>query len=237
MIHFLTFGGPTIEYHNCVDRLCNECNDFACFDKITGKTERDLQKDTFFWNQHGDFIHKNSKGYGYWIWKSYILLKYVQEEMKEDDILLYMDAGCTLNKKGKLRFLEYIHLLETSKEYGILSFQMNHLLEINYTKKELFTYFNTLKHDIFSGQCMATVIMIQKNKHSLFILNEWYRISSIYKLLQDTDLSLIHRHDQSILSLLVKKHGSIKIPDETFFYPFWNKDGENYPFWATRIRK
>ena len=35
MIHFLTFGGPTIEYHNCVNRLCNECSDFACFDKIT----------------------------------------------------------------------------------------------------------------------------------------------------------------------------------------------------------
>ena len=89
-----------------------------------------------------------------------------------------------LIKKEKLRFLEYIYLLETSKEYGILSFQMNHLLEINYTKKELFTYFNTSKHDILSGQCMATIIMIQKKKHSLFILNEWYRMSSIYELLQ-----------------------------------------------------
>ena len=97
MIHFLIFGGPTIEYHNCVDRLCNEC-------KITGKTEIDLKKDTLFWNQHGDFINKNSKGYGYWIWKSYIIFKYVQEEMNEDDILLYMDAGCTFNKKGKTSF-------------------------------------------------------------------------------------------------------------------------------------
>ena len=94
---------------------------------------------------------------------------------------------------------------------------------------------------------------VEKNKHSLFVINEWYRISSLYFLLKDDDIDTIttntttttinnnnnvsHRHDQSILSLLVKKYGSIKIPDETFFYPFWEKTGLRYPFWATRKRK
>lgn len=240
MIHFITFGGPSVEYHHCVDRLCNEGLLFACFDRITGKTEKDLKEDKIFWNQHGKFIHENKKGYGYWIWKSYILMKYLQEEMNQDDILLYMDAGCTLNNNGKLRFLEYVDLLEkSSKEYGILSFQMNHLLEIHYTKKQVFTYFNTNKDDMLSGQCIATVIMMKKNNHSLFIMKEWYRISSIYELLNDHDnnTDTNHRHDQSIFSLLVKKYGSLKIPDETFFYPIWEKDGIKYPFWATRIRR
>ena len=247
MIYFLTFGAPSKQYHHCVERLCNEAINLCCFDKITGMNEINLQKDTIFWNQHGNFINDHKKGFGYWIWKSYIIMKYLQEEMKEDDILLYMDAGCSFNKNGKLRFLEYIHLLETSQEYGIISFQMNHLSEINYTKKELFTYLQTSTKDILSGQCMATVIMIKKNKHSLFIINEWYRISSIYNLLIDNDNNNnnnnnnnndeIHRHDQSILSLLVKKYGSIKIADETYFHPFWEKNGSLYPFWATRIRK
>ena len=33
-------------------------------------------------------------------------MKYLQEEMIDSDILDYMDAGCTLNDKGKIRFLE-----------------------------------------------------------------------------------------------------------------------------------
>ena len=236
MIFFLTFGAPSIQYNHSVNRLCNEAIQLSCFDKITGMTDIDLKNDVFFWNQHASFILENKKGFGYWIWKSYIIMKYLQEEMTESDILVYMDAGCSLNDKGKIRFLEYIHLLENSQEYGILSFQMNHLSEINYTKRNLFNYLKISTNDMLSGQCMATVIMIKKNKHSLFVINEWYRISSIYKLLRDDNNNEIHRHDQSILSLLVKKYGSIKIADETFFYPSWGKTGSFYPFWATRIR-
>ena len=235
MIYFLTFGAPSIQYNHCVQRLCNEAIKLSCFDKITGMTEIDLKNDKKFWDKHERFILENKKGFGYWIWKSYIIMKYLQEKMIDNDILLYMDAGCTLNDKGKIRFLEYIHKLETSQEYGILSFQMNHLLEINYTKRNLFDYLKISTNDMLSGQCMATVIMIKKNKHSLFVINEWYRVSSIYKLLID-DNNEVHRHDQSIFSLLVKKYGSIKIADETFFYPFWDKTGSFYPFWATRIR-
>ena len=120
---------------------------------------------------------------------------------------------------------------------------MNHLSEIHYTKQILFDYLSTSNNDQLSGQCMATIIMLKKNKHSVFIINEWYRISSLYYLLNDehndnnNNNNVKHRHDQSILSLLVKKYGSIKIEDETFFYPLWEKTGIKYPFWATRKRK
>ena len=44
-----------------------------------------------------------------------------------------------------------------------------------------------------------------------------------------------NRHDQSILSLVRKKYGSIVIEkDETYFKPFGNKESLQYPFWATR---
>ena len=158
MIYFLTFGSSA-EYNNC---LCNESIGFGCFDEIKGMTEIDLKKDFSFWNIHQEFIKNHKKGYCYWIWKSYIILKYLQDEMKDDDILLYMDAGSTFNNQGKFRFIEYIHLLESSPEYGILSFQMNHLLEINYTKQILFDYLSTSKQDQLSGQCMATIIMLKK---------------------------------------------------------------------------
>jgi hypothetical protein len=87
---------------------------------------------------------------------------------------------------------------------------------------------------------MATVVVLKKNNHSVHVVNEWFRIASIPSMINDTtqkenDLYIAHRHDQSILSLLVKKYGSIKIPDETYFAPDWSR-GINYPFWAVRER-
>ena len=45
-----------------------------------------------------------------------------------------------------------------------------------------------------------------------------------------------HRHDASILSCLSKTRKIEALPDETFYYPRWNRDGDEYPFWATRKR-
>ena len=39
-----------------------------------------------------------------------------------------------------------------------------------------------------------------------------------------------HRHDQSILSEIVCKYGSLKLLDETYFVPNWETHGINYPF-------
>jgi len=45
-----------------------------------------------------------------------------------------------------------------------------------------------------------------------------------------------NRHDQSILSVVRKIHGSIVLGDETWFVPFGNNESLKYPFWATRKR-
>ena len=45
-----------------------------------------------------------------------------------------------------------------------------------------------------------------------------------------------NRHDQSVLSIIVNKYGSIKIVDETYFHPTWDITGKEYPFWAKRIK-
>ena len=35
---FITFGGPTNEYHNAVARVCREANEIGAFDHIIGYT-------------------------------------------------------------------------------------------------------------------------------------------------------------------------------------------------------
>jgi hypothetical protein len=66
-------------------------------------------------------------------------------------------------------------------------------------------------------------------------------MSNIYNLIDYHSISIDesinfkqNRGDQSILSVLVNTYGSIKLKDETYFENSWDKDGKNYPFWATR---
>ena len=52
---FITFGGPTYNYHNAVARICSEANEIGAFDNITGYTEKDLVNDASFWNKTQGF--------------------------------------------------------------------------------------------------------------------------------------------------------------------------------------
>ena len=159
--------------------------------------------------------------------------------MNENDYLIYCDAGCTINSVGgEIRFYEYINMLKESK-FGIISFKDGNG-EKMYTIKQIFDYFSLEENSeiVNTGQLAATVLIMKKNKHLqniLKICNELldnnnllitdnYNNKEQYKLFKD------NRHDQSILSIVRKIHGSIEITNET--YPFKN----NFPFWATRKR-
>jgi hypothetical protein len=239
---FLTFGGPTPEYHNRVLKIKNQANCLNYFDEMIGLTDIDLKnKHPIFWENNAEFMMSNRRGYGFWSWKPYVILSTLQES-DVNDIIVYMDAGCTINPNGIERLNEYIKILNSQSKFDIISFQMCALPEIKYTKRDLMTYLEVPMEDMKSGQCMATVIIMRKGEHSLFIVNKWNELASIRELINDKHnseehkLFIDHRHDQSIYSLLVKKYGSIKIPDETYFEPHWLANGKKYPFWATRIR-
>lgn len=125
-------------------------------------------------------------------------------------------------------------MLNTS-DHGIISFQLE-FLEPLYTKNKVFETLDFKKNVL---QCMATVIILKKNTHSTAIIDEWYTHCENYELINDLhdkeDTRFIdHRHDQSILSVIVNKRGSLKLNDETYFSN-WN-DGLNYPFLAKRLR-
>jgi len=233
-IFFLSFGGPTQSFHNAVHRICKEAEQFKVFDVITAITDIDLKNDPEFWDKHGKFIEGNARGYGYWLWKSYIVKKQLAL-MQDGDILVYADAGCTLHVSGKPRLLEY---LELAKQHGIVGFITNHI-EYKYTKMDLIHHLNALK-DTNSGMIIATSFIIQKRSDSIDLVNQWYSLSSIYHLIDDSPSMITnhamfneHRHDQSIWSLLCKQYKCHTLPDETWFFAE-GKNGDEYPIWASR---
>lgn len=186
-----------------------------------------------------------TRGGGWWTWKPQIIYQKLNE-INDNDILIYIDAGCSLNVNAEKRFKEYIELINNSK-YGILSFITTQPL-LKWTNSATFDYHNIdYKSEIaLSNIIMATVIIIKKNTHSLDIIQKWRKVvfddpnlfTNYYNKMNKTSGFKDHRHDQSNFSILCKKYGSIVLDDETFF----SKEGggfklpiaQKYPFWATR---
>lgn len=207
MIYFITFGSHD-NYIEASKRLINQAKKINIFDTIKLYTVDDLKQDNF-WKLHHEFITNNSRGFGYWIWKPYLIKKTI-DQMKNNDILLYLDSGCEIDIHEKEYLLECIDIVKRDYIVGTLgltnveeSCKMDLLLKLdmNYDK-----YLKTRMH-----QAGANLILVCDKTQKL--INEWFDLSSDYHLINDlpsinTNVKEFkeHRHDQSIYCLLTKKY-------------------------------
>lgn len=240
-INFVSFGNEL--FLNARKRIYQEAHDMKCFDEINVFSEKDIDKS--FWKKHENFIKNNKRGYGYWIWKPQIILQ-VLTKMKDDDILLYCDSGCSLNKEGKQIFDHYIEMTK-NHHLGLACFQlsMEHVEKrwnkYSTVEKILGPKFEeTYKLIVNTPQCESGMIFIRKTSETINIIREWLFFCEQYDLINDSKSSKTdfkefseHRHDQSVWSLLVKKYGGLLIPDETYFYPDWD-NFKHFPIHARR---
>jgi len=142
------------------------------------------------------------------LWKSF-LIKKTMEDMKDGDILLYLDCGCEISSKRRDQLLECIDIVKRDKIVGSYV-----CVERDWTKMDLIRlldvyhekYLNTEQH-----QAGALLFLVCSETREL--VNKWCTLASDYHNIDDSP-SIIenlynfqeHRHDQSIFSLLTKKY-------------------------------
>ena len=237
-IHFITYGND--RFKNSKVRIKKQAERFGEFDTITVYGPEDIDAD--FKNRFANIL-KKKRGGGFWIWKPYVVNRRFQE-IKDGEYLIYIDAGCTINMKGKDRFRYYISRLKDSDK-GFISFQLPHREKV-WGVVEVFNYFKIglESEEAKSRQYMAGILIMKKNKNSSFIIEKWlktlyddpwlftnrYHRSSLNK---NRPKFKENRHDQSSLSLLRKIHGSIVLGNEV---PNARSAPKNFPFCATRKR-
>jgi len=218
-----------------INRLKFEAVNSKLYDQIKILTNSDI-------DAKGRKIQKkfqNKRGYGYWFWKPYLILK-IMNKMNRDDILHYADVGCHINLKGRMRFKRYIELLNKQKK-GIIAFQYYPLIkkkykkkefperqEFKYTKSDLLSYFGFLKNKKITqtNQFWAGSFFIKKNAFTISFLTEWLNVFENNPNLIDDSPSKIknhlkfieNRHDQSVFSILCKKY---KIPSLSAYECDW----------------
>ena len=204
--YFITFSSK--DYIDAGNRLIKQANDINLFDKIFLYTDDLLKEDSIFWAKHSNFVENNSRGYGYWLWKPYLIQK-TMNIMNDGDILLYLDSGCEIDSKKQEEMLYNFNIV--NKDY-ILTSTSSYELEFN--KMDLILKLgmnNKIALHEFQHQAGAILFLVCDKTRKL--VNEWYEIGCDYKNIDDTEsinknifCFQEHRHDQSIFSLLTKKY-------------------------------
>jgi hypothetical protein len=260
-LHLTYFGDNNFSIGK--NRIRKQAEGFNVFKSIQEFGENDLVGD--FWKNHAskmmtERVGMPSRFYGYYACKSY----FVGEALKnipEDDVLLYVDSGCELNKNGLEKLQQYYQeCLETSGVFFTLD-----LPEIQWTKMD--TYRRIMKDNdeyLMTRQIISGIFFMKNDNLMRGIVDKWKSISieedghyldDSPSVIANDSIFIENRHDQSIFSLLLKSeaesHDFTFHEDDTYETIWnaagysgvpvgpeqariWNTYGKDYPIWATR---
>ena len=176
-----------------------------------------LKTTDFYKNsRRNQYILNKPRGAGFWMWKPVIILD-AFDKLEEDDIVLYSDAG--LNVIGNLNSL--FKVAQSDPNGGRVIFKLPavgvpHHLAKTWTKRDCFVLMGCDEEKYWNANMSnGAVSLWKKTDENIAFLKEWLEYLKDPRIITD-DPNMCgkpnflefrdHRHDQSVLSLLVKKY-------------------------------
>jgi len=193
MPKIITFG--TKEYDNAMGRLRASAQDYASVITYNEFNVLDLLE---LYPQH--FF--NSKGFGWWLWKPYLIAKALNE-MPADDYVIYLDSTIEVLKNP-------IELINSSKDIILYNNGQSHH---EYCKAEC--YYSMGIYSRLDQLQANAAIQIYKNTEAThtFLTDYFYACSNLMLVNDECNEEMqiskfkAHRHDQSILTNLAVEAG------------------------------
>jgi hypothetical protein len=205
------------KFYESQKRNCNTGLEIGGFDEARPYLIEDLDED---FKEKNKSILQQEKGAGFWLWKPYIILKQL-ELMEDGDLLFYSDSACDFISSID----PLIEVLDNfSGDKQILLFELeDYHLNRQWTKRDCFIHMNMDNEEVTNSVMLnAAFLMMRKNSFVIDFVKEWFELCKNENLLTDVDNTLgksnyddfrSHRHDQSLLSLMGKKHDIFTIAD------------------------
>lgn len=217
--YFITFGAGN--FSKRVKILEKQAKEVNWFDDVIIETPETIS--SFIDEHKGHF--KNKRGFGYYLWKPYIILRQL-EKMSDGDLLFYTDSGATILPHRKNRFIEYVNLLESS-DTPILTFPIPSNPKSTCYKTSLLKRFNLEGNNYFleSDQIESGVLCLRKCQYSINIIKEWLDVMIEDNYIYSTDELLYeeqlknftsYRHDQSVLCIICKYNSAHEMLSEAY---------------------
>ncbi len=174
-IDFITFGGGRSGFVRAARRLATEAKRSELFQTSESMTGKDLIRDhPDFTTRHASRLTTATRGFGYWLWKPYLLDSALRESSA--DYLLYLDAGCVLNlssARARQRLDEYCDIAD---ENGLAVMQLHHQ-EQAWCKSDTMDRLGLDELGRSSGQIQGGIILIKRSLATQDFVRTWLEIS------------------------------------------------------------
>lgn len=188
-------------------------------DKVIGYTPEDMDEE---FREKNKEILSAKKGNGYYLWKPYFLKKAYQE-LKDGDYLIYTDAGSVY--VNKIQYL--IDCMEREKvDLMVFSLELE-MLERKYNKRDALILMGCDSTEYTdTPQSIGGYVVMKKSPFVENFLKEDLEYAQDPRIiteqdntqgLPDYDDFVVHRHDQAVWSLMVKKHKLKRFRDPSQF--------------------
>lgn len=180
--------------------------DVGTFDRVTCYTPNDIDKSFRGQNEH---ILKQPKGDGYWLWKPYFIHRALSE-LSAGDYLFYCDSGAYFTQS-----IDPLIGLSRDLNQDLMVFDLQQQ-EKHWTKRDAFVLLDCDTPEYTeSNQRLASFSLWRKSDFTEHFIDQYLTAAQDERLITDLenqcgltnyDGFINHRHDQSIFSLLSKKH-------------------------------
>lgn len=156
--------------------------------------------------QHG--VNNSLRGAGWWRWKPYYLLHELRK-LKQGDVVVHADYDLVLAKQPGA-----LWCIGQNAPSGVAAFHMPCLTDRAWTKREVVAALGASDAMLDTTQIYAGLLILRRTPFTERFLEEWLELTLRDDLATDTlapgvvqDTRFVaHRHDQSLLSLLTKRH-------------------------------
>jgi hypothetical protein len=218
----LTFGAGRTGWQKASRRLLDEGISSGLFDSQVRLDRNWLYSNYPEIVKVVELLHSQKKfrGFGYWVWKPAVL-HWGQEQFPNDQIV-YIDAGSHIRSEEKFR-KSFGDSLQRAEKHGSLAWNLPHHNERQWTKLEAINLLKSPQSHLDSNQIQSGFISLMPSKSRVDFIRDYREISLLrngFYFTDDLELHqrqefIEHRHDQSILSLLWKKHDLYSEIDQT----------------------
>lgn len=205
--YFLVYNDP--KFKSFIDKLTNSVkihgNDF----EIITFNKSDIDNEFIIKNEK---ILKCGRGGGYWLWKPYIISQTLKK-INEGDIVFYLDS--------KYYFIEdFTNLYQDYMDKNDILVWKNKPNEPVWYMKNWCKMETIIKYDLFekvfndnAEDCWGGALIVKNNEKGIKYIQEWLDMCCNYEDITDSPSKIKnnplfreHRHDQSLLSIVLHKY-------------------------------
>ncbi|CAB4032220.1 Hypothetical predicted protein, partial [Paramuricea clavata] len=212
--YLVTYG------HNCCEMSKNRAvNQGIDVGKVDYAEALDLSHLSVPFQISHQNLLRQRKGAGYWLWKSYIILKTLLTKLNDGDLLIYHDAGAYFVKD-----IGPLFKLAMDANPSVLAFHQPYRERL-FTKRDAYVLMGMDEPRVYQNkqnQRMAGLQVYMKSCATIQFVMEYLAYSTDRRIVSD-DKNVMgkpnfegfvgNRHDQSIFSLLTKKWGILELRD------------------------